>query len=82
MRWQPLASLFLFVALCLHTALFVHPANTVITPVVDRNDGRGAYSRQGGAPERAPDVYGHASTLIANATISLTGFQSLTYPFM
>ncbi len=29
---QPLASLFLFVALCLHSARFVQPANTVITP--------------------------------------------------
>ena len=31
---QPLASLFLFVALCLHSAWFVHPANTVITPAL------------------------------------------------
>ena len=59
MRWQPLASLFLFVALCLHSAQFVHPANTVITPVVDHDDGWGAIVRQGGATEREPDVDGH-----------------------
>ena len=29
---QPLAFLFLFVALCLHSPRFVQPANTVITP--------------------------------------------------
>ncbi len=35
----PLVSLFLFVALCLYSAQFVHPANTLITPVLDRDDG-------------------------------------------